>query len=316
MISRCQDAVKELSGEVKKEFVFVQSNRVVDRTEVKYQSPLRKQPLVRFQFTTPQKSAEESVFTKNLNKLIDTLRVNNDVVNLERSPTVEQVPLRVESVPQTQTQNNARHTVSRMVSISAQTDTFSCEDCERRSARKFVSQGTQTVTTMTFNVATQVILEELEKEACPSPSDLLKQKSLAYLTPAQLLGQTKSKADSTPSYSKSPGLDISADKRYQRADLFFSRDDRYSNLNIKRSLLGTPQAPNVMDPPRMLNPQMSNPQMPNMSLRANPYSGSIIQQNFMGNFKPNAQLQPQTRPQFNHHPSGNANFGYPADRRF
>lgn len=318
---------------------------------------MKKQPLVRFNFTTPQKPTEETLFIKSIQKLIGLLRISNDFNGLN---VTQALPCNPNEILSNNNKCQMNNTIVKKVSVSSQTNTFHCVDCDKRSARIFVDQGTQTFTNMSFNVATQVISEELGKESTMHHMDHLRNKSLAYLTPAELLGQAKMRTDRSPmkpSLMKQSSMQQSSMHQssmqqssmhqssmqqssmkhssmnqtsmnqgpmkqplldYKKYDCEMNmnrnmsdvrnyndtfRDDRFSNVNVKRPLLGTPQNPNLMDS-YMINQMLPSSWSNSMPNNQNP------QQNPMGNFNH------MNRFPINHPQNPKPNFGYPLERRF
>lgn len=239
--------IKELGGDSKLSgrFFLKQSKKPENPTDTKFQSPLRRIPLVRLNFTTMQKNAEEkSTFSTTLSKLLLSIGIAPKDENKQPEPekktegkppdvpkapvisAVKSAPLvqiipkpKIPAAPQItpvkpqvtpnkpqapakpQVTANAPKSVSMKIAkktnttlIGAkfqmkmvQTEPFNCQLCEIRATRKYVNQETQCGQKTTADASTQVTDEEFKSPL----KSILKNKSLAHLTPAQILAQEK-----------------------------------------------------------------------------------------------------------------------------
>ncbi|XP_018334953.1 uncharacterized protein LOC108743855 isoform X2 [Agrilus planipennis] len=209
VISRCQDAIKALDKPLPVDGRFVlkkSEQKFIDKiSEAKGLSPLRKIPVVRFQFTTPSKGNEDkTTFSRTLEKVlvsiglgnskdasssqdpmsIDTISSANINVNTIKSSFVKTKPVRAQDFMT----GVKRHTKM------CQTPMFlmKCQICEIRSARTYESVAIQCNIRNTVDMGVQCTEEK------PNYQDAFKAQSLVHLTPAQILKQMGGKSEPFP----------------------------------------------------------------------------------------------------------------------
>ncbi|KAK9885540.1 hypothetical protein WA026_012291 [Henosepilachna vigintioctopunctata] len=195
VLSRCQDILKELTGDKKfgGKLIVMNTNKKQAELQVKNISPLlRKQP-VRFSFSTPSKTAEKSTFQSNLNKALIKAGVISEVIDLDSD---ENPALPLPKIGKKKNaafgSKNVESSVKNVLMKMCQTDPMTCEDCEKRKGIQYRSIGIQCGESDRYNVGVQVCEMDLVS------SKISKNQSLAYLTPAQLLGRgeaTSTKVD-------------------------------------------------------------------------------------------------------------------------
>lgn len=310
VLSRCQDAIKELSrdGKLNAHFTFKKVNFVKEKSvEVKYQSPLKRTPSVRFPFTAPKSKEENSPFAQSLNRVLAKLGIAKETV-----PSPKSSPAILKNNNNTDNLSNIRSKSSvNRVSVLTQADLHvRCEKCEKRSALNFKNKSNQTVPVMTFSTGTQVSEEDFR----PKENDFLKNKSLAYLTPAQLMRQDKTdsnfssnKYTTTEDYSRHP-QNIYLERNANTKD-FFNR----GNLN---------QPVTFNAPYKSFDGRPLQPGDPRFSMVPLTPSGTFPpnSQNYPGNsFNPPMGyniLSNTNRPTFNPLTVNNKPFGYLEDFKF
>ncbi|KAF5272555.1 hypothetical protein FQR65_LT04894 [Abscondita terminalis] len=227
VISLCQDAIKSLTGtsHLNGRFFLQKVQRGPDKlTESKFQSPLKKTPFVRFNFTTAIKTGggeQPSILQIYLNKLLASLGLLEDSLPVIVRPQEE-----ISSPKDTQTAVQASPTkwqtssnkggdsateISPKKAKMCQTDFVKCLICEIRKSRTFVDKETQYEAKYCTS-STQVTEDDFARAGVkPIFRDTLKNQSLAHLTPAQLMRQTEPKQASNFTHSR--GLsDISPEK--------------------------------------------------------------------------------------------------------
>lgn len=186
VISRCQDAIRAMSDDRKfsGRLIVKQSAELKIKSDIKYQSPLRRIPIVRFNFTTPPKVTDEvDGFALALDRILRSVGIVKESINLDES---------VESL--TKSANNS-HVDEDTASLtwkaallgSKKPEVSSCEECKKRKQKTFVEVGSQCADNKeTCSIGIQVNDEDL----IPAKK---KNESIALLTPAQLLGKIKEK---------------------------------------------------------------------------------------------------------------------------
>lgn len=208
VISRCQDVIKMLSNDK-----LFAGRLVVDTSkansqqqqskgnggDIKFQSPLRKIPIVRFQYTTtPAKSFELSdPYATILDKILKKIGVLREVINLDdivvddndfgpsasssKSNNNKTISSDNDKVDYRK-KNSAKKLLKNSSSVSS-----SCEECKKRKLLVYTEVGTQCVDKVEMcTISTQVVEDDLNP-----PKGLLKGESIAALTPAQLLSKEK-----------------------------------------------------------------------------------------------------------------------------
>lgn len=153
----------------------------VNKSDVKFQSPLRRIPVVRFQFTTPPKIADEiDCFGVALDRILKKIGIISETVNLDDSFDDGGVSNSVKEPIKSQLSGLKR-------TMNVET-TMSCEECKKRKLKVFTDVGSQCVEANEMvSIATQVNEDEL------MAFKVTKNESLALLTPAQLLNKEKEK---------------------------------------------------------------------------------------------------------------------------
>lgn len=155
----------------------VKSLELKNKNETKYQSPLRRVPVIRFNFTSPVK----------INEAYDAYAATIDRLLLRSGITKEEIDaidLTNESLSKTFKDEiglNHRKT--------------SCEECSKRKQKEFFTVGTQCESP---NTTVEIGVQVSEVDFAPSGKGLLKNDSIAYLTPAQLLHKEKAQEFASP----------------------------------------------------------------------------------------------------------------------
>lgn len=151
--------------------------------EAPNQSPMRKAAVVRFNFTSKlnkRSAGGSSSSGTSLHKLMALLGIHWEV---EEEESEESVPKQqVVPAKSVTPEAPAAPDISGSCSTAVQTEPVKCQICQIRHARKHSEGQTQTSSTTTCHVSTQVSIEDLAIST-PAP------KSMAHLTPAQLLAQ-------------------------------------------------------------------------------------------------------------------------------
>ncbi|RZC33063.1 uncharacterized protein BDFB_002436 [Asbolus verrucosus] len=200
VISRCQDAIKAMSDDRKftGRLSVKPSLEQKNKPEVKYQSPLRRIPIVRFQFTSPAKVAEEiDSFAAALDKILQKIGVLKETIDLDEVP---EVGMKTGASSFADEDTMALTLKASLLNYKTLTDVTTCEECKKRKLKVFSDVGSQCVDGKETNsVGVQVSEEDL------SPTKgLLKNDSIAYLTPAQLLGKEKEKEKDKEETTRTP----------------------------------------------------------------------------------------------------------------
>ncbi|XP_044255615.1 uncharacterized protein LOC123005749 [Tribolium madens] len=185
VISRCQDAIKLMSDDRKftgRLLVKSSSLEQKNKNDVKYQSPLRRIPVVRFQFTTPSKTTEEiDSFTIAIDKILKSVGIMKESINL-----VDETIAVPKSLNSSFADEETTAALTLKATMLGAKKEVACEECKKRKQKTFVEVGSQCADNKeTCTVGIQVIEEEL------TPTKLVKNESIAFLTPAQLLGKNK-----------------------------------------------------------------------------------------------------------------------------
>ncbi|GJQ87623.1 hypothetical protein Trydic_g17451 [Trypoxylus dichotomus] len=255
VISQCQNAIKLLSGEVKGGHFKVQdaARRSERAMDLKGICPFRKVRSTRFQYTSKQGAVENpDDVSATLNRLLSKIGKElvfevtaggAEVIDLCASPGTapqerrqisidlvgedEKVhsgqtkePRQIEKLPPSLLKNPIavayKQPTNGVASVATQTDTMGCAECQRRESISRDNIYTQTDDNhLYFDVSCQVNLDD----TCPkSPKSILK-KSLAQLTPAQLLHQRS-------------GREFLSDKFESISDFSNSKRPRLSNMLI------------------------------------------------------------------------------------
>lgn len=209
VITRCQEAMKLLDESTLTGRFFpkilAQTSEAEKRIEktTTNQSPLRKVAVVRFNFTTPVNKRVHSKLMSHpsagvyLHKVLCTLGVtkkqDHPVVQKSETSTPVAAPVPQPVPPPVP--------VIKKTNMASQTDHWKCQICEIRKARKYENESTQTIEKSTFDVGTQVSVEDLNKSCATfTPRGILKNssasvQSISHLTPAQLLAQIQREKD-------------------------------------------------------------------------------------------------------------------------
>ncbi|EFA02081.2 uncharacterized protein mkg-p [Tribolium castaneum] len=183
VISRCQDAIKVMSDERKfTGRLLVKSSPMeqINKNDVKYQSPLRRIPVVRFQFTTPSKTIEGmDGFSVAVDKILKSVGIVKESISNEVIETGQK------SQNSSFADEDTAALTLKATMLGAKKE-VSCDECKKRKQKTFVEVGSQCADNKeTCAVGIQVNEEEL------TPTKVVKNESIAFLTPAQLLGKNK-----------------------------------------------------------------------------------------------------------------------------
>lgn len=164
--------------------------------DVKYLSPLRKIPVVRFCFTTlPKANEERTSLEKTLNKLLLGVGLA-ETSSLSTSKALPK-PSSSETPGKTVIIQSSKKKYDPILGTKfqmkmCQTDPVKCHICEIRNARKFIDVGVQCENVL-VDSGTQMTEDDIQYLTIKMPiKGILKNQSLAYLTPAQLLANTNS----------------------------------------------------------------------------------------------------------------------------
>lgn len=189
--------------------------------EVKFQSPLRRL-VSRLRFTTVAKTSPENTnFSNMLTKLLWSTRIQKELPEsiLKEENTVNQKKkgMMIQCAPTTEKSliapkkvlTNKPHKdmyASKNCAKAIQTEPFKCQVCEVRACRRLVDVDVQCEAKTFAEVAVQVT-EEF------SPwKHAMKNKSLALLTPAQILAQEKEKEEVKKNVFATPSSSPQVDK--------------------------------------------------------------------------------------------------------
>lgn len=210
-VLRCQDALKiladpKLMGRFVPKILPATSNEPDAKTSEKttYQSPMRKMTVVRFNFTTPvNKRPKNTLFSYPnvrvyLYKVLSLLgmgRSEEPLALKEKTPILEIPPAPVPPPI----------VIVKKESISTQTEPTKCHICEIRKGRKYEDANTQTIEPTTYDISTQVSMDDLVKSPTTfTPRGILKNTtsvpSIAHLTPLQLLAQIQNEKKEPESF--------------------------------------------------------------------------------------------------------------------
>ncbi|XP_019870505.2 serine/arginine repetitive matrix protein 2 isoform X2 [Aethina tumida] len=177
VISMCHDAIKFLDNG--KKYIGRLSVKPTKEqppvpVSIKNKSPLLRSSRIRFPFTKPPANVPPGKeFSSSMERLLQCVGLSTRAVALEPVPQEK----KEEAAVARKSIDNARNVLPKMV----QTDPYRCENCEIRKRKSFNAISVQCgepVIKM-VSVETQVCEEDL----------MPKKKSLAALTPAQLLGK-------------------------------------------------------------------------------------------------------------------------------
>ncbi|XP_022912587.1 uncharacterized protein [Onthophagus taurus] len=249
VISDCQDVIKELAGEPKSSSRFTVRKLIKpEKIDHKHQSPLKKIPVVRFQFTNRSKTSEDSpTMASQLSKLLRKFGKEFTFEDLPKTPSIESRNSGTQSPPPPPVIFETDKTPSTKISLIntpthtmfTQTDRYKCADCETRNAKVTASVPTQTNDSMTFDVACQVSPEDF-----PKPKSILKNnQSLASMTPAQLLANaspTSSSKYHQPNFESPETAKRNHQQRsFNSPDSFsdYNEFDRYRSETVKGSAI-------------------------------------------------------------------------------
>lgn len=178
MISRCQEVIKSMSEDRK--FIgrlCVKSLDKKNKNEIKYQSPLRRVPVIRFNFTSPLKLSDDyDAYAATIDRILLRSGITKeeiDAIELSSGTTSKLIQNEVKS------SSKEKH----------------CEECRKRKQKEFFTVGTQCEPS---NKAVEIGIQVSELDFVPSGKGLLKNDSLAYFTPAQLLNKEKAEEFASP----------------------------------------------------------------------------------------------------------------------
>lgn len=152
----------------------VKSLETRSKNEMKYQSPLRRVPVIRFNFTSPVKITETY---DAYAAAIDRLLLKSGISKEE----IDAIDLTNE--------------FSSKDEIGSRSKEKSCEECRKHKQKEFFTVGTQCESP---NKAVEIGVQVSEADFAPSGKGLLKNDSIAYLTPAQLLNKEKAQEFASP----------------------------------------------------------------------------------------------------------------------
>lgn len=193
--------MKELGGDSKLNgrFFVIKRKHSEKSPDAKFQSPLRKIPLSRLRFTTVTKTApENNDFTKMLTKLLRSVGIHKesppkDPESIHTTSTNQQVKERKASpkIAPSIIKTAMRRTNSNCQQKMVQTEPYKCQVCEIRASRRLVDREAQCVIKTFADASVQVAVEDFQSPL----KSILKNKSLALLTPAQILAQDKGKEE-------------------------------------------------------------------------------------------------------------------------
>ncbi|XP_044748672.1 zinc finger CCCH domain-containing protein 13-like [Coccinella septempunctata] len=201
VLSRCQDFLKEITGDKKinGKLKVTKNSHHLTRSEQNV-SPLLRQKPFKFSFNTP---LSDNSYQEILNRALIKTGVVSEVIDLVdeedhdasiNRATKRKVPFEGNPEP-----------MKNMSMKMCQTDPVKCEDCEKRKAVQYCSIGIQCGESERYNVGVQVVEEDISNFKFP------KNQSLAYMTPAQLLGR------SDPVSSRAESFGNSSDRNLQAA---------------------------------------------------------------------------------------------------
>lgn len=213
VITLCQDVINSIGDDFEGRFFLKPWKKPKQQDEKneddKTRTPMKKPPVVRFNFTTKCKTGKEkSYLYSTCNKLLAT-------VGLEKTPP-ESPPY----PPPSQKVNSPVTLLKKPPTPIAkpENEPFKCHTCEMRKARQFTDSGSQCKSEM-VSVSTQMTDEDLIRFGCkPAIKGILKNQSLAELTPAQLLSQSSlgnnSNARMNQPHSSEQGFVMSPEKKF------------------------------------------------------------------------------------------------------
>lgn len=218
VLSRCHDAIKILEAGEKKFQGRLQIRKSIkpQSTVDKFKSPLVKASETKLSFTEiPSKENNKSAFSTHLNNLLQDIGLLNEAVDLDDDPEpiISSFVPKGTSPPPPPHITRQRHVKKKEESIyrihddtrlakMVQTDPMpKCVECERRKKVAHKAVGLQTGDMMTYSVSTQVTEDELIGR-------IVKNQSLASLTPAQLLAQNASSSSSSKRFVDNDNFDI------------------------------------------------------------------------------------------------------------
>lgn len=158
---------------------------------------MRKVQVVRFNFTTPVNKRQHA----NVSNYPSTRGFIHKVLMLLGMGKIEETtPTKAIQKPQPQQVTAIAPTpvpppviTPKKSNISTQTEPVKCQVCEVRKSLTYESTLTQTIEPTTYDVSTQVSIEDLNKSPTFGPRSILKStptvQSIAHLTPSQILAQ-------------------------------------------------------------------------------------------------------------------------------
>ncbi|CAH0561050.1 unnamed protein product [Brassicogethes aeneus] len=187
VISRCQDAVKFLDVEKKYSGkLAAKSSLIAEVPTAKYKSPLLRNHKNSIPFTTPPKKIPPGQeFSAYLERLL--------AASGFKTTAEEEVAPSKEADEESPSANAVKRMRDGQLSKMIQTEPAPCKKCELHKRKTFATVGVQCGESQTGDAETQVTEDDL----------LPKKRSLAGLTPAQLLGKKKEEPRNNFRYSPS-----------------------------------------------------------------------------------------------------------------
>ncbi|XP_045478966.1 stress response protein NST1-like isoform X2 [Harmonia axyridis] len=218
VLSRCQDFLKELTGDKKSngKLKVTKTNHLPNKLE-QNASPLLRQKPLKFSFNTP---LSDNNYQDILNRALIKTGVVTTVIDLVDDDQETGSPISAvakKKVPFDLTTEPSKSMSMKM----CQTDPVKCEDCEKRKEIQYRSIGTQCGESERYNVGVQVVEEDIINSRIP------KNQSLAHMTPAQLLGR------SDPVSSRAESFGNSGHTAFRNSSNWSRPRDYYDELGME-----------------------------------------------------------------------------------